>query len=58
MFRIFKEHLITIAFLSAIFGSTMQQFAPDAWTPTTYHPRVYLDACWSNGTFTTLLHYY
>ncbi len=31
MFRIFKEFLIAIAFLSAIFGSAIQQFAPDAW---------------------------
>jgi hypothetical protein len=28
----FKELLLAALFLAAIFGSAMQQFAPDAWT--------------------------
>ena len=31
MLRALKELLIAAAFVCAIFGSAMQQFAPDAW---------------------------
>ena len=31
MFRILKELALAAAFLCAIFGAAIQQFAPDAW---------------------------